>query len=162
VGAVYRVGFVKFYGGGGWTTHPPIYFIDSIDLSSFYKPALIKKAAEIYGEGHSLAEVSHRLDVPKSSVRKTLRDAGVNLRPHPKGRRGKCVGSTPYGYVRLLEELFEDQKEQRIIQVILHHWKSGKKFSHIAEILDRQKLRPRVAEKWDGGTIRKIIIRSKI
>ena len=108
----------------------------------------------MYRDGHSLSEVAIRLDLPKSSVRKAIQRSGTELR-----RRKRGVGSAPYGYVWIKGELIEDQREQRVIQIILEHWQAGKMFSDIAALLNRQKIRPRMAEKWDGGTIRKVLKR---
>ena len=148
------------YGGAFERTHPPLYMIDCIDISSFWPPRINQKASELYKDGHSLSEVAVRLDLPKSTVRKVIQRSGAELRPHAR-RRGRAIGSAPYGYVWIEGELIEDQREQRVIQIILEHWWAGKKFSDIAEVLNRQKIRPRLAEKWDGGTIRKIVIRAQ-
>jgi hypothetical protein len=149
------------YGGGEHIAHPPIYTVDVIDISSFCKAAFLKKSAELYASGHSLSEVALKLDAPKSSVRKTLVEGGAAIRPHYKDRKGESVGTSVYGFTKVLGELVEDQKEQKIIQLMLHHWRSGKGFTDIARILNRQKIGPRQAKEWDGGTIRKIILRQK-
>lgn len=136
--------------------------VDYIDISSFWRPRINQKASELYNDGHSLSEVAARLNLPKSTVRNAIQRSGAELRPHARSRKGRAIGSAPYGYVWIKGELIEDQREQRVIQIILEHWQAGKKFSAIAEVLNRQKIRPRVAEKWDGGTIRKILIRRKL
>jgi hypothetical protein len=146
-------------GGAVDKSRPPLYLIDYIDISSFFKPALFQKAAQIYASGHSLSEVALRLNVPKSSIRKTLVDGGLALRPHCKDASSASVGSVPYGYARITGVLVEDQKEQRIIQLMIHHWQSGRGFTDIARLLNSQKIRPRTAPQWDGGTVRKVILR---
>lgn len=146
-------------GGVGLITHPPLYFIDNIDISSFCKPTFFKRAAELYESGQSLQQVAQQLDQPKSTVRKTLLDRGIALRPHPKNQKGNVSGTIPYGFVRIGGELIPDTKEQRIIQLMKNYWQSGNGFMEIARTLNNQKLMPRMARKWDGGTIRKIIAR---
>lgn len=147
-------------GGGIEKSHPPLYMVDYIDISSFWRPRINQKASKLYEEGHSLSEVAVRLDMPKSSARKAILKSGTDLRPHARRHNKRAIGSAPYGFVWIKGDLIEDQREQRVIQIILGHWHAEKNFSDIAAILNRQKIRPRVAEKWDGGTIRKIILRT--
>jgi hypothetical protein len=66
-----------------------------------------------------------------------------------------------YGYARIAGELVEDQKEQKVIQLMLHHWRSGKTFVDVAKLLNNQKIRPRLASRWSDTTVRNIILRHK-
>ena len=151
----------KNYGGGGSTTHPPLYFVDSIDISSFCKPSIIRKAVDSYASGRSLSEVAQELNIPKSTARMTVLKGGVELRPHPSGRADGTTGTAPYGYTWIFGERVEDKKEQKVIQLMVKHWTSGMSFNAIAKSLNRQKIKPRSAPLWDNGTVRKIILRQQ-
>jgi hypothetical protein len=81
------------------------------------------------------------------------------LRPHCGVQSNEATWSAPYGYARIAGDLVEDQKEQRIIQLMIHHRQSGTGFTDIARLLNGKKIRPRTAAQWDGGTVRKIVLR---
>ena len=83
----------------------------------------------------------------------------MTLRPHARELSGDAAGTAPYGFVRIAGELVEDRKEQKIIQLMIHHWRSGLGFTDIARRLNSQKVKPRMAAQWDGGTVRKLVLR---
>jgi hypothetical protein len=61
-------GFIVKSGARGLSIDPQLYFIDSIDISSFCKDAIFKKDTQIYGSGQYLAQVSQTLQIPKSTL----------------------------------------------------------------------------------------------
>jgi hypothetical protein len=58
-------------------------------------------------------------------------------------------------------ELIKDNKEQKVIQLMMKYWSLGHGFAAIAKSLNHQKIKPRVAKIWDGGTVRKIILKNQ-
>ena len=153
-------GYVVKNGAGETTLSPLLYLIDSIDVSSFCKDAIFEKALQFYESGLSLAQVAQTLQIPKSTIRTTLVEAGVALRPSTRGMNKSDIGATNYGHVRIDGKAVKDPKEQKLIRLMISYWQSGMSFNGIAKKLNNQKIKPRTAKEWNNGTIRKIILRT--
>lgn len=162
-----KFGFQKMFGeccytnGAGETTISPLlYLIDSIDISSFFKETLFEKTSQIYHSGLSLAQISQTLLIPKSTVRDTLVEGGLALRPNTSGMSKSDIGAPTYGYVRIDGKILKDPREQKLIRLMISYWQSGMSFNAIAKKFNCQKIKPRTAKEWNNGTIRKIILRT--
>jgi hypothetical protein len=107
----------------------------------------------------SLQRVAHELKISKTTIRTTLLKSGHTLRPHTGSRQSDEVGAAPYGFARIDGTLLKDPKEQRNIQLILSHWKSGMSFTAIAKELNRLKIKPRMASRWSDTSIRNLVLR---
>ena len=148
-------------GRGEATTSPPIYLLDSIEVSSMLKEGIFRKAAALYESGQSLNEISQALEVPRSSLRDALVRSGVDLRPQGKWQNGHVRGVPPYGYAVVAGKLVENPKEQQIVQRVLTQWRSGKSFNAIAKTLNGQGVRTRSGKSWEHSIIRSIVQRNK-
>jgi hypothetical protein len=136
-----------------------IYAVDWIDVSSFHKPVLFQKVADLYESGMSLKRVAHELQISKTAARSTLFRGGHAIRPHVGRRKPEEVGAAPYGYARIDGALLKDPKEQRNIQLILNYWKTGMSFTAIAKELNRLSIKPRMAKFWSDTTVRNLVLR---
>lgn len=125
------------------------------------KEGIFRKAALLYAEGQSLHSISGELEVSRTLVRKAIARSNFDHRARAKRKNGYERGAPPYGYALVGGMLVEDPKEQQIIRRILSLWNSGKTFHAIAETLNRQKIRPRMASTWKYATIRKIVRRQE-
>jgi|GEM_PF-5535324 len=56
-------------------------------------------------------------------------------------------------------ELVRDEREHKMIQIVLDYYHRGMSFNAIAKKLSDQKIHPRSAKSWDNGTVRKIILK---
>lgn len=142
------------------------YPFDKIDFFHHSRQGIFEKAAPLYKKGMSLRGIAGELGVSKTNIRKTLIENGVDLREstHVRTHSSKKtsaphLGVVPYGYYRHLGQLFEDSKEQMVVQSILELKAKGLAYNAIAGRLNDQKIRPRHSKKWDHSTIRSIIHR---
>lgn len=147
-------------GAGETTLSPLLYLIDSIDISSFCKDTLFEKAAQIYQSDLSLSLAAQTLQIPKSTLRDTLVQGGMPLRPTTSGMDKRDIGAPNFGHVRIDGKVVKDPKEQKLIRLMISYWKSGMSFNAIAKKFNDQKIKPRTAKEWNNGTIRKIILRT--
>jgi hypothetical protein len=120
-------------GAGDLRMSPRLYPIDYIDISSFFKETLFEKAAEFYQSGLSLSQVAQTLLVPKTTIRSTLINGGVALRPSTSGMDKSEIGAPNFGYVRVDGKILEDPKEQKLIRLMISYWQSGMSFNAIAK-----------------------------
>jgi hypothetical protein len=136
--------------------------------SSSRLQGLFEKAAHSYQSGISLQKIAEQEEVAKSTVRKTLINGGVRIRPHsgtPEGRaqfrnRTRCGGHAPYGYAYLDGKLVAHPKEIEAHRRILALRTKGLGLSAIADALNAKSILTRNGKKWDHSTVRKIINRA--
>jgi hypothetical protein len=110
---------------------------------------ILKKAAEIYENGSSAREVSHKLRLAKSTVIDGLKRLGVQRQQH--------VPRAPYGYVCVEGKLVEHPLEKARIQIMLDFAHKGLKAWRIAEELRRLKIPSRKGGRWCHKTIQRIM-----
>jgi hypothetical protein len=108
---------------------------DYIDLPSLSKQGISEKVAAFYASGMSLSQISRELNRSKNYIRKTLMDAGVELRascrfPDRKQKEPKKyhTGVAPFGYRILHGQLILDAREIQIVQLVMNLWTSGKSY----------------------------------
>jgi hypothetical protein len=160
--------FQKFNGRACFSNYRIIQPLEFIDFYSYKLDGIIAEAASLYASGLTLREVGRLLNVSKSSVRKTLLQQGIVLRPPngveqkkiPKSKRA-YVGVTPYGYARLHGTLVVDPKEIVIVRQILKLRQSGKTLWAIAHHLNDQGYKNRSGTPWEHSLVRNIITRHK-
>lgn len=114
----------------------------------------------------SLREIARELNVSRTTVRKALLNGGADLHPLSNGPRKDNarsarphMGIAPFGYCVIKGDLTEVPKEQETIQIILKLKSSRMNLRAIADQLDRHKIKPRSAKKWDHSIISSIIKR---
>ena len=142
----------------GWafaTTHTPLYFVDFIDISNFFDAAIIKKTAALRRKGLTFSEISGLTGIPKTNIYRLLKGQS-DAQDVPKK---SLNGSTPYGFTWFHGSLVEVPKEQKVIQIILNHWKSGMGFADIAHLLNRQKHVTKMNKPWTYFAVRSVIRR---
>lgn len=139
---------------------------DNIELPSLSKQGISEKASACYASGMSVRQISKELNCSKTFVRKTLRDAGVDLRPKTGGRSSERevtqkfrTGNAPFGYRILRGRLTLDAREIEIVQLIMNQWHSGKSYSAIARYLNDQNLKNRKGSPWEHSLVRSIVAR---
>ncbi|MBX2988834.1 MAG: recombinase family protein [Bdellovibrionaceae bacterium] len=87
---------------------------------------------------------------PSNRVRNSL---PTNIkRPH--------IGVSPYGYCIIRGSLVEVPKEQEVIRLVLKLRSENKTLSAIAEHLNKHRVKPRNAKRWDHSTVNSIIKRN--
>jgi hypothetical protein len=148
-------------GRGSSSIHPPDHAPDRIEYFKISREGISRKAADLYRTGHSLSEISQALDIPCTTAREAVLDSGATLRPQGRWQNEFFRGAPPYGFVVIAGKLIEEPREQRIVQLIMSHWKSGKSLNAIAQSLNRQKVRPRRGKAWEHSTIRFIVKRNR-
>ncbi len=116
-----------------------------------------------------MREISKELGVSKTALRKILIDGGTDLRPSnrslrdtPKQSARTHVGVAPYGYCVIHGKLVGVPKEQQIVRLIMRLKSEGKNLMAIAAHLNRHKIKPRTAKKWDHSIVRSIIQRHQV
>ncbi len=114
----------------------------------------------------SLREIERRTGYAKSSIRDVLRAHGLVLRRAVRGRRGDPAkpdamrsGVIPYGYCYLDGKLVVDTREHAVVLQMVRLWQSGKSFDAIADYLNSQKIRTRLARRWYRGTVQSVVER---
>ena len=126
------------------------------------------ETTRLYESGLTLREVRKQLGVSKNTVRKTLVQNGIVLRP-PNGPAQKKIpkskrlhtGVTPYGYTRLQGSLVVDPKEIVAVRIILKLRQSGKTLWDIANHLSSQGYKNRSGTAWEHSLVRNVINRHK-
>ncbi len=148
------------------TTAATAYALDKIDFHHLQTQGIFLKALPFYESGMPLREIARELNVCKTTVRKALLDGGADLhaassRPMKGNARSlrPHMGVAPFGYCVIKGRITEVPKEQEAIHFILKCKSSGMNLRAIAEHLDRHKVKPRSAKKWDHSIIRSIVIR---
>jgi DNA-binding CsgD family transcriptional regulator len=129
---------------------------------------ITSKAVEFYASGLSLVQIAQRLNRSKSRIRKSLKEAGVVLRPSyqsselvrntPQLNR---IGVPPFGYRILRGRLILDAREIEIVHLVMSLWKTGQNFSAIARALNGRNIKNRKATPWDHSLVRSIVERHK-
>ena len=83
-----------------------------------------------------------------------------------QGRRSKAAqggyagyGSPPYGLKTENGELVEDPSEQRVIELIRRHHKSGKSLQKIADWLNQQDYRTKRGSSWKRISVKRVLDR---
>lgn len=127
---------------------------------------IFEKAAPFYENGLSLREISKKLDVPKTSLRKALIEGGVVLRDSNRGLTKKDsqsirrhIGVAPYGYCVINGLLVEVPKEQETVKLVMQLKSAGRNLTAIAKHLNSHKIKTRSSGKWDHSIVRSIINR---
>jgi len=128
------------------------------------KPQQAQKVAELFESGHSINEISKQLHQSKKRVRSVLEGFGilppvpaVTLRTPKKVLRGKVRWNSPYGFRYELGKLVRHPQEHETLRIIISRHQSGENSREIADYLNDQKLRPRIAKKWDRCTVHRIL-----
>jgi hypothetical protein len=141
---------------------------DKIDLFHLGAQGIFQKAGPLYASGRSLRDISKELGISKTTLRKTLIEGGVDLRPSNRSLRDlparttrPHVGVAPYGYCVIHGKLVEVPKEQQTVHLILRLRSEGKSLTAIATHLNARKVKPRTAKKWDHSIVRSIIQRDQ-
>jgi hypothetical protein len=141
---------------------------DYIALPSLSVQGISEKSAQLYASGLTLRQISKELNCSKTHVRKTLLDAGTDLRPKCGGQRPVekvaqkfRTGNAPFGYRILRGRLILDAAEIEIVQLVMNHWHSGKSYAAIARHLNDHKIKNRKATPWDHSLVRSIVERHK-
>lgn len=157
------------YGGGDLSTGEPSHVPDKIKLSCFSKQDISTKSADLYVLGHSIRDISKQLGLAQSTIQKTLKLAGVAMRPSAQNLKNQnlkptehSIGVAPYGFSRLRGKLVVEPKEIRVVQIILDLWRSNKSFNAIAKHLNNQGIPTRkIGASWKHPVIQSIINRHK-
>lgn len=83
-----------------------------------------------------------------------------------QGRRSKAAqggyagyGSPPYGLKTENGELVEDPAEQKVIELIRRHHKSGKSLQKIADWLNQQDYRTKRGSNWKRISVKRVLDR---
>jgi hypothetical protein len=127
---------------------------------------IFRKSSPLYQSGYSLREISKELGIPKTTIRKSLIEGGVDLRVSNRSRAYNLpetvrphVGVAPYGYCIIRGKLIPVPKEQEIVQLVVKLKSGGKTLSAIAAHLNNHRVKPRTAKRWDHSIIRSILNR---
>ncbi len=141
--------------------------LDIIKLFHLGPQGIFEKAAPLYRSGSSLRELARELQIPQTTLRKTLLDGGMDLRPSnrvrnslPTNIKRPHIGVSPYGYCIIRGSLVEVPKEQEVIRLVLKLRSENKTLSAIAEHLNKHRVKPRNAKRWDHSTVNSIIKRN--
>lgn len=141
--------------------------VDKIDLFHLRPQGIFEKAAPLYRSGRSLREIARELKIPQTTLRQSLIDGGVVLRPNNRARKAASVlvqrphvGVAPYGYCIIHGKLVAVPKEQEVIRLVLKLRSESKSLSDIAKHLNKHKVKPRSAKRWDHSTVNSIIKRN--
>lgn len=159
---------LSYYGRACFPNYRNSQPLEYIEFSSSKLSVIIEEAATLYDSGLTLREVARLLGASKTSVRKTLLQQGIVLRP-PNGPEQKKIskskrihiGVTPYGYARLNGGLVVDPKEIVLVRLILRLRQSGKTLWAIAHQLTAQGYKNRSGTAWEHSLVRNIINRHK-
>ena len=100
----------------------------------------------------------------REGVRIQLEKAGL-LKTDPKNSpesckkalRGKVRWNSPYGFKYECGKLIPHVQEYETLRIIIRLSQSGLNAREIADHLNEQKLRPRIAKKWDRCTVHRIL-----
>jgi hypothetical protein len=75
----------------------------------------------------------------------------------PKELRGKVRWNSPYGFKYERGRAVRHPQEYATFLIMMELWKSGMNAREIADRLNDQRLRPRLAKKWDRCTVHRIL-----
>ena len=141
--------------------------LDSIKLFHLGPQGIFEKAAPLYRSGSSLREIARELQIPQTTLRQTLLDGGLDLRPSnrvycsiPTSIKRPHIGVSPYGFCIIRGALVEVPKEQEVVRLILKLRSEHKTLTAIAEHLNKHRVKPRNAKRWDHSTVNSIIKRN--
>jgi hypothetical protein len=128
------------------------------------KPPQTQKIADLYNSGQSINEISKLLHQSKKRVRGILVKLGIlspiplnSRKPEKKVLRGKVRWNSPYGFKYELGKLIKHPQEHETLHIVITLRQTGKNAREIADYLNEQKLRPRIAKKWDRCTVHRIL-----
>jgi site-specific DNA recombinase len=124
--------------------------------------------------GADLVSLSEKLDTTSAAGRMVFRMMAVlaeferdqisertcSAMAHKKSK-GERVGTIPFGFILLADgkTLFEDQKEQAIIELLELLRESGLSYGKISDMLNRKSVpTKRTGAKWQGTTVRNILM----
>ena len=124
----------------------------------------LRKTIELFKLGHSIHEIAKQLGKSREGVRIQLEKKGLlspastnSMKPERKVLRGKVRWNSPYGFKYELGKLVRHPQEYETLQIILSLSQSGRNAREIADYLNEQKLRPRIAKRWDQCTVHRIL-----
>ena len=157
---------LKFKIGG--PQHPicePPQAHETIELPFCQRGRVFVDFALLYNKGLSLADIARQTGRAKSTVRKALMKAGIELRPKvmlptTKAVRKKCKGARPYfGFCFFQGQISPDPREYQILLRIHSLWKAGSTPSSIANDLNVKKLPSRSGSIWHRWAVTRIMDR---
>ncbi len=124
----------------------------------------LKKTRELFALGHSYQEIAKQLGQSRELVRRQLEKLGLlqpvstnSMNSGPKVLWGRVRWNSPYGFKYERGKAIPHIQEYETLRVIMQLHKSGKNAREIADHLNEQKLRPRIAKKWDRCTVHRIL-----
>lgn len=113
-----------------------------------------------------MSEIASRVRKSKDTVRSTLVNAGVELRPKISNSetlktipKGKTQLTPPYGFCYFQGKVVPDQREYNAMLLIHQLWKLGTNPNRIADLLNKKKMTPRRASAWNRNSVNKILER---
>ena len=122
----------------------------------------------LYRKGLSLSEIAHRSHVAKATVLKTLREAGVDLRPknsvpgHQAWRKsGRPAMKPPYGFCYLDGALTKHPKEYSHLVAIIERLKRNQSYCSIAKWLNGKHIPSPLGKLWSDNSVKAISLRLK-
>ena len=136
-----------------------------IELPKYKLKRITDEFIEFYKKGLSLRDIAKETGKAKSTVRKKLIQAGIELRPKVMlstitAWRTRRKGSRPcYGFCFYQGLLVADQKEYPVLLRIHSLWRGGGKPTSITNDLNSKKLPARGAPVWRRGSVGRIINR---
>jgi hypothetical protein len=139
---------------------------DIIQFSFFEKASRIKEIAPLYKKGLSLREIEQRTGISKTTLRKELIEAGVDLRsksPENLASRWRNSGKRnikpPYGFCYFEGRITRHPKEYPVLLAIIKRWKSGQPTNSIAKWLNGKAVPSPMNKEWSWNSITNIIQR---
>ena len=155
-------------GAANQTITKPQHHHDFIQLLKITQVGISAEAAKLYAQKLTTRQIAARLGCSKSFVTKSLRLAGVSLRPSngsPEYNKLKTKPSPsanpPYGFAVLYGELVKEPKEYLILIEIEAQWKRGQSPTSIADHLNKKQIKTRMGKKWRSQSIEFLIKRFK-
>lgn len=156
----------KKFGGRDWSTDAHAEIIDFIALS---KPPLMASApamATLYASGYSLEQIAGKLNKAKSTVKSTLENHGVVLRPatgskkyHDLGQNVRRSSHPPFGFVLLRGQFLPHPNEIEVVGEIHRLMKRGRGPRQIADRLNELGLSSRSKKPWAHSVVTGILKR---
>jgi hypothetical protein len=141
---------------------------DYIEFLSLSIRGISEKVSHLYASGLSLRQISMELSCSKTYIRKTLLNAGMDLRsqcksqsPIGKNPRKLRSGNPPFGYRILRGRLILDAAEIEVVQLVMNLWHSGMAQRAIARHLGNHKIKNRKGTLWDHSLVRSIVKRHR-
>ena len=133
-------------------------------LSFLQKNKNPEKIVNLYADGHSINEISKALRKSRKVIKRHLVKEGIlsesdekENEPLEKILHGKVRWNSPYGFRFEKGRPQKHPQEFEVLLIILHQGDEGQNAREIADYLNAERFRPRIAERWDRFTIYQII-----